>query len=302
MSLSANERDELRATVRALLGRSSSSEQVRRALATELGYDPELWARVVDLGWTTIHVPVSGGGAGCGYADLAVVVHELGRALTPSPFLASAVLATGALLEAEHADAVAAPLAALVAGESVGTVALASIDGSYECNRLTVGWALDGDTVRLDGIAGFVLDADVADVLVVAARSSDGAPAAVLVDGDTSGMRVERTPSVDQTRRLFSVSFDGVRVSADRLLAEPGPRSAALLERVLALGVVAAAVDAVGAAEQALEMTAMPTPRAHPVRQADRHFPGGQAPLRQHGRECRGESCRDPSSGGRARQ
>jgi len=256
MSLSTNERDELRATVRALLGRSSSSEQVRRALATELGYDPELWTRAVDLGWTTIHVPESRGGAGCGYADLAVVVHELGRALTPSPFLASAVLATGALLEAEHADAAAAPLAALVAGESVGTVALASIDGSYECNRLTVGWALDGGTVRLDGVAGFVLDADVADVLVVAACSSDGAPAAVLVDGDTSGVRVERTPSVDLTRRLFSVSFDGVRVSADRLLAEPGPTAAALLERVLALGVVAAAVDAVGAAEQALEVTA----------------------------------------------
>ena len=240
----------------ALLGRSSSSEQVRRALATELGYAPELWARVVDLGWTTIHVPESCGGAGCGYADLAVVVHELGRAMTPSPFLASAVLATGALLEAEHADAAAAPLAALVAGESVGTVAFASVDGSYECNLFTVDWALDGDTVRLDGMAGFVLDADVADVLVVAARSSDGAPAAVLVGGDASGLRVERTPSVDQTRRLFSVSFDGVRVSANQLLAEPGPNAAALLERVLALGVVAAAVDAVGVAEQALEMTA----------------------------------------------
>ena len=52
---------------------------------------------MVELGWTSLHVAEEHGGAGCGYADLAVVLHELGRAITPSPFLASAVLATGAL-------------------------------------------------------------------------------------------------------------------------------------------------------------------------------------------------------------
>ena len=64
-------------------------------------------------------------------------------------------------------------------------------------------------------------------------RSSDGAPAAVLVDSDTSGVRVERTPSVDLTRRLFSVSFEGAHVSADRLLAEPGLSAAQLLDAFL---------------------------------------------------------------------
>lgn len=256
VSLSPDEREELRSTARTLLSRSSSSARVRTAIATEAGYDPELWAQIVELGWTSIHVPVAHGGAGCGYADLVVVAHELGRALTPSPFLASAVLATGALVEADHVDAAAAPLAALVAGESVGAVAFASGAGSYEVDQLGVAWSAEGATVRLDGTAGFVLDADLADVLIVGARAVDDSAAAVLVNATTTGLRVERVPTVDLTRRLFTVSFDDVRIPSDRLLAEPGPDSARLLDRVLALGVVAAAADAVGAAEQALETTA----------------------------------------------
>ena len=256
MTLSTAERDELHSTARALLGRSSSSEQVRRAVATDAGYDPDLWAQMVELGWTTIHVPEHLGGAGCGYADLAVVVHELGRSLTPSPFLASAVLATGALVEAQPSEAANEALAGIVAGTSIGSVAFASVEGSYEVSELGVTWALDGATVQLDGEAGFVLDADVADVLVVAGRATDGTTAVVLVGSKTAGLRVESTPTVDLTRRLFRVSFDRVQLGADRLLAEPGAPSAALLDRVLALGVVAAAGDAVGAAEQALESTA----------------------------------------------
>jgi len=256
MSLSPEERDELRSTARTVLSRSSSSEGVRTAISTELGYDPDLWSQIVELGWTSIHVPEAQGGAGCGYADLVVVAHELGRALTPSPFLASAVLATGALVEADHVDAATAPLAALVAGESVGAVTFASAAGSYEVDQLGVVWSAEGSTIRLDGNAGFVLDADVADVMIVGARAADGSAAAVLVDPTTQGVQIERVPSVDLTRRLFTVTFDDARTPADSLLAEPGPASARLLDRVLALGVVAAAADAVGAAEQALEMTA----------------------------------------------
>jgi alkylation response protein AidB-like acyl-CoA dehydrogenase len=254
MSLSPEEREELRSTARTLLSRSSSSERVRAAIATEAGYEPELWTQIVELGWTSIHVPEARGGAGCGYADLIVVAHELGRALTSSPFLASAVLATGALLEADHRDAAEGPLAALVAGESVGSAAVASVAGSYEVGQLGVTWTQDGPTVRLDGTAGFVLDADLADVLIVGARGADGSAAALVVDA--AGLRIDRVPTVDLTRRLFTVAFDDLRVPADRLLAEPGTDSARLLDRVLSLGAVAAAADAVGAAEQALEATA----------------------------------------------
>ena len=256
MALTADERDELRATARGLLARDSSPARVREVIAEPAGLDDKLWARMVELGWTSIHVDARYGGAGSGHADLAVVVHELGRALTPSPFLASAVLATSALSLAS-AESVAGPLlSSLAEGSTIGSVALANEAGSYDLSRLTTTWSEAGGKLRLDGSSGFVLDADVADVLVVAGRRDDGTVAAVAVDASAAGIGVERAPTVDQTRRLFRVTFDGVAVPADRMLCAPGPHAARLLDRVLAIGVIAAAGDAAGAAERALEITA----------------------------------------------
>ena len=91
---------------------------------------------------------------------------------------------------------------------------------------------------------------------MVAARHEDGTCATVLVDSSTPGVNVERVPTVDETRRLFTVTFDRVTVPAARLMCEPGADAERLLDQVLALGVVAAAGDATGAAERALEVTA----------------------------------------------
>ncbi len=255
MGLSTDERDDLRATARSLLGRESSSPAVRAVIEAEPGYDAGLWDTMVELGWTGIHVAESHGGAGCGFGDLAVVLHELGRAITPSPLLASAVLAATALAHAAHAAAAAPHLAALATGEAIGAVALAGADGSYEPSRLTAVWRADGASVRLDGVSGFVLDADVASVIVVAARDATGAPAMVIADPRSPRIRVEPTPSVDQTRRMFRVSFDDVAVPAGQLLCEPGPDAHRLIGLVLAAGVVAASCDAAGVAEHVLEIT-----------------------------------------------
>jgi alkylation response protein AidB-like acyl-CoA dehydrogenase len=105
-------------------------------------------------------------------------------------------------------------------------------------------------------VAGFVLDADVADVLVVGARDAGGVTAAFAVDTASRGVVIERTATVDITRRLFTVTFDDVVVGEDRMLCEPGSRAEEVLGQVLAVGVIAAASDAVGAAEHVLEHAA----------------------------------------------
>jgi alkylation response protein AidB-like acyl-CoA dehydrogenase len=256
MSLSDVERDDLRSTARGLLARESSPARVRAALAQPEGFDRALWDQMVELGWTTIHVPEARGGAGCGYAELAVVLHELGRAVTPSPFLASAVLATGALAFAVDTPGAGGYLDALVAGDALGTVALAGASGSYEPSRLTTEWTCRAGTLQLQGSAGFVLDADLASVLVVAARDAAGATAMFAVETADPRIHVERAATVDETRRLFTVSFDDVAVQDDQLLCEPGDRADGLLGSVLALGVIATACDATGAAAQVLDRTA----------------------------------------------
>ena len=256
MSLTVDERHELRTTIRRLLTREASSDRVRATVSGAPGFDRALWDQMVELGWTSIHVPTELGGAGAGYADLAVVLHELGRAVVPSPFLASAVLATTALMGSANAPLASGLLGALVDGESLGAVALANADGSYDLPRSTLRWEHGPGSVRLEGSAGFVLDADVADFLVVSAVGRDDRPVIVVVDRATPGVRVERAATVDATRRLFTVTFDAVVVADDRLLCEPGAAAQELYERVVAVGVIAAACDATGVTEQALERAA----------------------------------------------
>jgi alkylation response protein AidB-like acyl-CoA dehydrogenase len=256
MSLTVDERDELRSTARALLTREASSDRVRATVAEAPGFDRALWEQMVELGWTSVHVPAELGGAGAGYAELAVVLHELGRAIVPSPFLASAVLATSALVVCDNRPLASGLLAALVAGPSLGSAALASVDGSYDLHRSTVRWEHAAGSGRLRGTAGFVLDADVADFLLVAARDRADTPVVVAVDRATPGVRTERAATVDPTRRLFTVAFDDVVVADDRLLCEPGDAARGLLERVVAVGVIAAACDATGVTERALERAA----------------------------------------------
>ena len=77
MSLSAEEREELRATARSMLARRSSG-RARAVVEDDEGFDAELWAQIVHLGWTAIHVEERYGGAECGYRDLIVILHELG--------------------------------------------------------------------------------------------------------------------------------------------------------------------------------------------------------------------------------
>ena len=256
MGLSADERQDLRTTARTMLSHSCSSERVRSVSENGNGFDEELWTQIVGLGWTAIHVGERYGGAGCGYRDLVVVLHELGRALGPTPFLASAVLATGALVEGDDEALCSSRLSALASGASIGSVALAAANGSYDITDLSVRWVAEKADIVLQGVSGFVLDADLADFLVVAARGDDGEPAVAIVDTADPGLRCQRIQTVDQTRRLFSVTFERVVVPPDHLLCAPGPAAATVLNRVLALGVVAAAVDATGVAERALETTA----------------------------------------------
>ena len=201
-----------------------------------------------------MHVPAAYGGSDAGYAELAVVLHELGRAIAPSPFLASAVLATGALMCSDNEVLTSELLSALVAGSSIGSVAFASTDGTYEVSRLTTGWERANATLRLHGSSGFVLDADVTPVK--GALGADGTPVVVAVDGAASGVQIERAASVDSTRRLFTVTFADVVVAEDRMLCEPGARAQELLEQIVCIGTIAAACDATGATEQMLERTA----------------------------------------------
>jgi alkylation response protein AidB-like acyl-CoA dehydrogenase len=254
MQLSDDERSELRDTARRLLADRSSTELVRRLLDDPTGFDRGLWQSMAELGWFAIHVPEPYGGIGASYTDLAVILHELGRQVTPSPVLASTVVGTEALVASPNEGLAAEVLPGVASGDTLLTAALSSGAGSYEPSQLSVRFSRRGGAVVLDGAARFVPDAHVADHIVVAAVDDAGAVTLALVDRDASGVTIEVEPTYDQTRRLARLSLDGVSVGDDRLLAEGGS-AGELHQRLVQVGAIAVVCDAVGSAEHVLEIT-----------------------------------------------
>src|SRR4051794_3620702 len=87
----------LAATASDFLAKRDARGAARAMLEAPTEQLPDLWSELVALGWLGLHLPEDVGGSGYGLEELVVVVEELGRAVTPGPFvptvIASAVLA-----------------------------------------------------------------------------------------------------------------------------------------------------------------------------------------------------------------
>jgi alkylation response protein AidB-like acyl-CoA dehydrogenase len=246
------EREELRASVRTFLAKCSPEPEIRRLMADAAGYDPVVWRRMAtELGLLGLAVPTRFGGSGYGAVERNVVFEEAGRALLCGPFLASAGLATNVLLASGDESACAELLPAMCDGNRIATVAATGADGRWiGATGPATATPVAGGHV-LDGVAHFVPDAGVADLVLVLARTDVG-PSLFAVDVPVAGDAVAVQPmtALDTTRRLARVSFE--RAPA-RLVGAAGA-GAEILDEALKPTFAALAAEQAGAARRTLEM------------------------------------------------
>lgn len=245
----SDEHGELRRTVRSFLEQQSDEARVRELMADEGGFDSELWRRMAqELGIVGLIVDERHGGAGFSGVELAIVMEELGRALTVAPFLSSAVMATSALSLAADEGARNALLPALAAGERTATLAYSEAANPWDLSAIAMGAeGSDGDWT-LSGAKVFVLDGHVADDLLVVAHAGDEL-SLFRVAGDAPGLSRAAISALDPTRKLADIRFEAT--PAERI-ASDDIRPA--LERVLARTVGALAAEQLGGVQRVLEM------------------------------------------------
>jgi alkylation response protein AidB-like acyl-CoA dehydrogenase len=243
------EHEQLRAAVRTFLADRAPSAQVRAAIDSDLGYDADVWTGLAELGLLGLVVPEDLGGAGAGHVERAVVAEELGRALTPVPFLASAVLATDTLLALDDDAARSELLPRLAAGELVGTVAVAEGGGAWDPTGGATTATERGGRWELDGVKTPVLAGDTAGLVLVLARTPEGS-GWFAVEGDAAGLTRTRLTGLDPTRRVAKLAFSATPA---RPLATAG--AAAVLDLVADLVAVALAAEQVGTMQRAMELT-----------------------------------------------
>jgi alkylation response protein AidB-like acyl-CoA dehydrogenase len=221
------------------------------------GVSRDLWKAFAEMGFTGILAPEAFGGLGLGHVEAGVVMEEIGRNLTPSPFLSTAVLGVSALNAAASEDRKADLLPRIVAGDLL--TALAIDEGAKHApHRIAMSATRSGNGFRLDGAKGFVVDGHIADLLIVAARTGGSAGereglTLFAVDPKANGISIERTVMVD-AHNAARISFEGVEVDADAVLGEVDG-GWGLLEGVLNAGRACVAAELTGVGAEAFDRT-----------------------------------------------
>lgn len=228
-----------------------------RDTAAPTGYDPAAYKQMAALGWTGVMIPEAYGGAGMDALSLGIVLEELGRTLTASPLLSTALTATSALLIAGTDAQKKAWLPKIAAGDV--TAALAVDEGARHApETVALEAKLAGGTFTLNGAKRFVQDGLGADLYIVSARTS-GSPTDAdgvtlfLVPSGTAGLTVTAMKLAD-SRGAAIVDLKNVQLTQADVLGEVG-KGAPLLERILDAARAGLAAEMLGASVQAFETT-----------------------------------------------
>ncbi|MFD5427644.1 acyl-CoA dehydrogenase family protein [Streptomyces sp. NPDC127084] len=238
--------DELRAAVRALLGDRTDLQATLAGMESGNPYDPALWQSLAaDMGAAGLLVPEKLGGQGASHREAAVVLEELGRAMTPAPYLTSSVIATETLLALSGQTGPGGAAAVeLLADTAAGrTVTVLAVPLS----------AAPGDELPTGPAVTAVADARIADVLLVA--RPDGLYAVRRADA-------ELTPqlALDLTRPLATIAT-GDDTPGTRLADTATAGAAVRRGRLAGAGLLAS--EQLGIAEWCLEETVRYTRERH---------------------------------------
>lgn len=224
---------------------------VRQLLDDERGYTTDGWRSIGELGWLGMMIPEEFGGAGLSAKELVSVVEPMGRHLVGTPFIAT-TLAGQLLLKAGSEAQKSRLLPKLASGAAIGSVALFEPHGAWEPDQLRATAQRSGNGFVLSGSKAFVLDAAVADLVIVACQL-DGAPALFCLSGPQLQGRLRRETVIDETRRSHRLQLDGLEVGSDAQLT--GGDALAALKWCHALGALLHTAESAGGANSALLLT-----------------------------------------------
>ena len=248
----------LKASAQEFLSRECPTTLVREMEEDERGYPDELWRQMAGLGWAGVPFPEQYGGTGGDFLDLAVLLEEIGRALAPSPYFSTVILGGLTILDAGNDAQKDDLLSRVCDGSGLMTLAVTEASASYEAWGVETTATADGNGFALNGTKLFVPDAHVADVIIVAARTTQGGDPAegitlFLVPARMEGLEVSPIRTIGSERQ-FEVALNNVRLPASAVLGEVNG-GWPIAERAIQRAVAGHCVTMLGGATAVLDMT-----------------------------------------------
>jgi len=258
MDLALSEEQEmLKKMARDFLTEKFPKTVVKQIEESELGYSPQIWKEMAELGWMGLVFPEKYGGTDMSFLDLAVLLEEMGQACLPGPYLSTVILGGLPILDIGSDEQKQEYLPRIANGELIFTLALNETSARYDA-AIEVKATADNNTYILNGTKLFVPDAHIADYILCVARTSDGAKAE---DGITIFIVDAKSPGISCTvlktianDKLCEVVFDQVRVPKENILGELD-RGWGEVQKVIERAAVAKCCEMVGCIQRALDMT-----------------------------------------------
>lgn len=224
----------------------------QKLVKSEDGFSRDNWSTFAELGWLGVPFDEADGGFGGGAVESMLMMENFGKGLVVEPYLATVVLAGGALKHGGTTEQKAAHLPGIVDGSTQAALAYAEPQARFNLADVTTTAQADGESFVLNGYKAVVLNGPAADLLIVSARTSgeqrdqDGI-SLFLVSADTQGVSKRSYPTVDGLRAA-EITLENVRVDAQALLGEQD-KGYAVLEQAIDDGIMAVGSEAVGAME-----------------------------------------------------
>jgi len=256
MSLTANVSSEedltaLRETVRSFLDAKSPMLSVREAMASVNGFDLEVWRQMAEqLGLQGLSLPEQYGGSGFGMIEQLIVFEELGRSLYSGPYFSTVALAAGLLVQCDDETAKAEYLTRIASGNLIATVAFVEADESWRLDNVVTRACLDGEQWRVSGVKPFVIDGNLAELVLVIANTVEGL-SLFAVEGTAEGLSRVPLDVMDATRKQSRLKFE--RAPA-RLIGTAG-RAQKWINAWLVTAAISLSGEQVGGAKRLLEIS-----------------------------------------------
>ena len=220
------------------------------------GFSHDLWKQFAEMGFTGILIPEADGGLGMGHIEAGIVLEEIGRNLSPSPFLSTSVVAVEALKAADKAMR-DRWFPGILAGETVIGIALEE-GKKHHPEKIALKAERSGNGFKLSGSKQFVVQGSSADMLIVAARTAGAAGETdgltlFAVDKDAAGLSMEAARTVDSAMAA-RLDLNGVEVTADAVIGDVDG-GWAVLSKMLNAGRTGSAAEMVGVGTGAMDLT-----------------------------------------------
>ena len=245
----------LQSSAREFLEAECPSTYVRAMEQDERGYTAEMWQKLAEQGWPGLIVPEQYGGVGMSFADLAILLEEMGRALLPGPFFSTVVLGGMTIMEAGSEEQKQELLPLIAEGQIILTLALNEPSARWDATGVETTATANGDSYVINGTKLFVSNANVSDHLIVAARTGDAEKDITLfiVRADADGVSQTLLKTIASDRQS-EVVFDNVTVPSSSMLGAINSGWTAI-EKVLQWAAVGKCAEMSGGGQKVLEMT-----------------------------------------------